>query len=226
MVDRVLTATPERPAPGAGGNWAIVGGSGGFGSAARAVVGAGFGAHTLNISFDGEPQPDSSNKLRKIGSPGFHRSLALERRLRSQDLVARSIVGDAFDPAVRDQAIADLRAHFGGQLHGLVWALAAPRALDPRTGKTVQSVLRPLGKPATLRTFTGRGSSPSCAAMRFFGVPLTQRRRTSLISIIVTSRYAIGPPCRLVRRPGGGYPPSHAGGKGGEKLSRPEGESR
>ena len=61
---------------------------------------------------------------------------------------------------MREQTIAELREHFGGRLHGLVWALAAPRALDPRTGKPVQSVLKPLGKPATIRTFTGRGEGP------------------------------------------------------------------
>ncbi|MBL8976002.1 MAG: hypothetical protein JNK56_35690 [Myxococcales bacterium] len=160
LVDRALAATPKRPAAGAGGSWLLVGGSGGFGSAARVALGAAHGANTLNVSFDPGPQPDSSNKQRKIGSPGFHRSLAIERRLRGLGLIARSLTGDAFDPAVREQTIAELREHFGGRLHGLVWALAAPRALDPRTGKPVQSVLKPLGKPATIRTFTGRGEGP------------------------------------------------------------------
>jgi enoyl-[acyl-carrier protein] reductase / trans-2-enoyl-CoA reductase (NAD+) len=160
LVARVLAAVPERPAAGAGGNWLLVGGSGGFGSAARAVLGAGFGAHTLNLSFDAGPQPDSSNKQRKIGSPGFHRSVAIERRLTSLGLIARSLSGDAFDPEVRARTISEIKEHFQGQLHGLVWALAAPRALDPRTGKPVQSVLKPLGAPAKVVTFTGRGEGP------------------------------------------------------------------
>ena len=166
LVDRVLAATPRRPAAGAGGQWLLVGGSGGFGSAARVVLGAGFSAHTLNLSFDAPPQPDSSNKQRKIGSPGFHRSAAIERRLRGMGLLARSLNGDAFDPEVRARTIAELREHFstatqdGGKLHGLVWALAAPRALDPRTGKPVQSVLKPIGAPAKIVTFTGRGEGP------------------------------------------------------------------
>lgn len=163
LVDRAIAATPERPVAGAGGSWLLVGGSGGFGSAARVALAAGFGAHTLNLSFDAGPQPESSNKQRKIGSPGFHRSLAIERRLRGLGLIARSLTGDAFDPAIREQTIAELRQHFGGRLHGLVWALAAPRALDPRTGKVVQSVLKPLGKAATIHTFTGRGDGPADA---------------------------------------------------------------
>src|SRR5690606_32693656 len=82
-------------------------------------------------------------------------------RLRARGRVARTILGDAFDPAVIDAAARDIEEHLGGQLHGLVWALAAPRATDPRTGKAVQSALKPLGKPATVRTFTGRGETPA-----------------------------------------------------------------
>jgi len=160
LVERTLAAVRERPAAGAAGNWLLVGGSGGFGSAARVVLAAGHGAHTLNLSFDAPPQPDSSNKQRKIGSPGHHRSLAIERRLRGLGLVARSLTGDAFDPEVRARTIVELREHFGGKLQGLVWALAAPRALDPRTGKAVQSALKPLGRPARVQTFTGRGEGP------------------------------------------------------------------
>jgi enoyl-[acyl-carrier protein] reductase/trans-2-enoyl-CoA reductase (NAD+) len=160
LVDRTLAAIPKRPAAGAAGTWLLVGGSGGFGSAARVALGAGLGANTLNVSFDAAPQPDSSNKLRKIGSPGHHRSLAIERRMRGLGLIARTLTGDAFDPELRAATIAELREHFGGKLHGLVWALAAPRALDPRTGKPVQSALKPLGRPARIRTFSGRGDGP------------------------------------------------------------------
>jgi enoyl-[acyl-carrier protein] reductase/trans-2-enoyl-CoA reductase (NAD+) len=159
----VARARPgSAPAPGAGGNWLVIGGSGGFGSAARIVLGIRRGAHTLNVSYDGQPNPESSNKGRKIGSPGFHRNLAIERALRSAGLVARSLNGDAFDPAVRDAAVAELRAHFDGRLDGIVWAMAAPRVTDPRTGATVASALRPLGKPITIKTFGAKeGDTPS-----------------------------------------------------------------
>ncbi|MEX1364305.1 MAG: hypothetical protein AB1Z98_14360 [Nannocystaceae bacterium] len=152
MVDRV--AAEPVPTPGTGGNWLVVGGSGGFGSAARAVLGARRGANTLNLSLDALPQPDSNNKIRKIGSPGFHRNLAVERALRARGLVARTVQGDAFDPEVRDAVVAEIQEHFGGKLDGIVWSLAAPRALDPRTGKAVNSALRALGNPVTVKTFT------------------------------------------------------------------------
>ena len=144
------------PAAGSGGNWLVVGGSGGFGSAARAVLGLRRGAHTLNLSFDAQPNPESSNKIRKIGSPGFHRNLAIERGLRAAGLTARSLDGDAFAPAMMAQVVDEIRTHFGGKLDGIVWALAAPRAIDPRTGNAVASALRPLGQSVTIKTFSGR----------------------------------------------------------------------
>lgn len=154
LIERARTA--ETPTPGAGGNWLVVGGSGGFGSAARVVLGVVRGANTIDVSFDGQPNPESSNKIRKIGSPGFHRSLAIEKELRARGLVARSLPGDAFDPAHRAKVIAEIHEHFGGKLDGIVWALAAPRAIDPRTGNAVSSALRPLGGSITIKTMAGR----------------------------------------------------------------------
>ena len=162
MIDRALADRAERPEPGAGGIWLVVGGSGGFGSAARVALGCDHGAHTINVSYDAEPNPESSNKIRKIGSPAWHRNQAIERRLRAEGLEAISFNCDAFDPVARAEVIADLRTRFPGQhLAGIVWALAAPRGLDPRTGKPVSSALKPLGKPATILTFAGpEGDTP------------------------------------------------------------------
>jgi len=159
MIERATPA--QRPAPGSGGNWLVVGSSGGFGSATRVVLGAGRGANTLGVSLDAQPNPESSNKIRKIGSPGFHRSAAIERALAARGLVTRSLDGDAFDPGVRTRVIDEVRAHFGGKIDGLVWALATPRAIDPRTGNAVTSALRPLGKPVSVKTFSGKdGAEP------------------------------------------------------------------
>lgn len=163
LADAMLDRAKLEPAParGSGGNWLVVGGSGGFGSAARVVLGQRRGAHTLNVSYDGQPNPESSNKVRKLGSPGFHRNLAIERGLRNAGLVARTINGDAFDPQVQRQAIEAIVEHFDGRIDGVVWALATPRATDPRTGAAVSSVLRPLGAPVTIKTFGGRDEGGS-----------------------------------------------------------------
>ncbi len=163
LVDRALADGPSAAA-GAGGLWLIVGGSGGFGSAARVALGCDHGAHTINLSFDAPPNPSSSNKIRKCGSPAWHRTQAIEARLRGLGLTATSHNVDAFDPEARAQVIRELKAQTAQlrgpdgeplKLAGVIWSLAAPRGLDPRTGKAVTSALKPLGKPATIKTFAG-----------------------------------------------------------------------
>jgi enoyl-[acyl-carrier protein] reductase/trans-2-enoyl-CoA reductase (NAD+) len=153
MVSRALDGQTHQPSTA---RWLLVGGSGGFGSAARVALGCDLGAHTLSVSYDGQPNPESNNKIRKIGSPGWHRNAAIERSLQKLGLHASSLNGDAFDPAFRRETVEAIKERFdGGKIDGLVWALAAPRGLDPRTGKPVSSVLKPMGNAATIRTFTG-----------------------------------------------------------------------
>ncbi|MEZ4448888.1 MAG: hypothetical protein R3B09_05345 [Nannocystaceae bacterium] len=168
MVARGL-AGAGKPREG-GGRWLIVGASGGFGSAARVALGTGRGAHTLGVSLDAAPNPESTNKIRTIGSPGYHRNLAIERELRALGLTATSVNGDAFDPKTIAATIAAIRGSLGGPIDGLVWALAAPRALDPRTGKAVSSALKPLGKSVAIKTFGGRGDDGSPAKVVEFTV--------------------------------------------------------
>lgn len=151
MVERAAQGASAKP--GDDGVWLIVGGSGGFGSAARAVLGCQRGAHTLNLSFDAPPQPDSKNKIRKIGSPAFHRNLAIESELRERGLTAHTLNADAFDPKSQAAVIEALAKHFGGQkLKGLVWSLAAPRGQDPRSGEVISSSLKPLGQSTVVKT--------------------------------------------------------------------------
>ena len=160
----IASALADAPAASdaRGGLWLIVGGTGGFGSAARIALACDHHVDTINVSFDQAPNPGSSNKIRKIGSPAWHRNHAIERELRKLDLDAVSYAADAFNPEDRARVIEGIRERFAGRkIDGLVWALAAPRGLDPRTGKTISSMLKPVGKPATIKTFGGpEGDQP------------------------------------------------------------------
>ncbi|MEE9385407.1 MAG: hypothetical protein V3V08_18525 [Nannocystaceae bacterium] len=158
----------SQPDPGAGGYWLLLGGSGGFGSGARLALGLDRGAHTLSVSFDAQPDPVSSNKIRKIGSPGYHRNLAIERCLRRRGRIAASFNADAFDPTARARVVEAIREHFGGRkLDGLVWALAAPRAVDPRTGQRLASAIKPLGQPTTVKTFSAKSGDEPARVVEF-----------------------------------------------------------
>lgn len=158
MVDRALAAAEGSRRPGPApeserGLWLIVGGSGGFGSAARIALATQLGADTISLSLDAQPNPDSGNKIRKIGSPGYHRNAQIESRLRDLGFNAVSRQVDAFDPEARARVLEQIAGQFPGRkLSGVIWALAAPRGLDPRTGKAVSSVLKPLGAATTVRS--------------------------------------------------------------------------
>jgi enoyl-[acyl-carrier protein] reductase/trans-2-enoyl-CoA reductase (NAD+) len=166
-----FASADAKPTAGAGGRWLVVGGSGGFGSAARVALACDHGAHTVNVSFDQQPNSESKNKIRKIGSPGFHRNLAIESELRKRDLEAFSYNADAFDPAQRAEILADIKEKFAGEkFDGIVWALAAPRGLDPRTGKAVRSTLKPVGKTAKVRTFAAPESEEGGAPIKEFKI--------------------------------------------------------
>ena len=166
-----FTLADGKPEAGAGGRWLIVGGSGGFGSAARVALACDHGAHTVNVSFDQQPNPDSNNKIRKIGSPGFHRNLAIEGELRKLDVQAFSYNADAFNPEQRAEILADIKTKFAGEkFDGIVWALAAPKGLDPRTGKAVRSTLKPVGNTATVRTFAAPESDDGGAPIKEFNI--------------------------------------------------------
>lgn len=192
MLERA--ARGREPKPGAGGRWLVVGGSGGFGSATRAVLGAGHGAHTLNLSLDAEPNPESNNKIRKLGSPGWHRNLALEKGLRARGLKASSVNGDAFSPEIRSRVIDMIRTELDGPLDGLVWALATPRATDPRTGNAVSSALKPLGTSVAVKTFTGpddkAGQGPKVAELEIApGTPEEAIRTIYVMGGAIVSRW-------------------------------------
>jgi hypothetical protein len=100
------------------------------------------------------------------------------------------------------------------------------RALGPRSRTS------PWAWATARYRLTVFASNPSCLAMRFFGTPLNQRRRTSLTSSTVTSRYAMFPPApfgagRVIahgsRRGGNAFEKlQFEGGNGSEKIS-PEG---
>ena len=154
----VERACADGPSPGDDDPqlWLIVGGSGGFGSAARIALACDHGADTINVSFDAAPNPESSNKIRKIGSPAWHRNKTIERELEARGRAVLSYDCDAFDPVARARVVESIQARFPGRkIDGIVWALAAPRGFDPRTGKTVSSFLKPVGRTQQVKTFAG-----------------------------------------------------------------------
>jgi enoyl-[acyl-carrier protein] reductase/trans-2-enoyl-CoA reductase (NAD+) len=129
----------------------VIGASTGYGLASRIVPAFGSGAATLGVFFE---KPGEEGRT---GSAGWYNSVAFEREAKAAGLYARSINGDAFSDAVKQQVVEAIRADLG-QVDAVVYSLASPRRAHPKTGTVHKSTLKPLGSAYTAKTVdTDRG---------------------------------------------------------------------
>lgn len=118
----------------------VIGGSTGYGLSSRIVAAFGGGADTINVSFEREPGE------KKTATPGWYNTKVFEEHARKSNLRAFSVFGDAFSDEVKKET-ADLIEEQFGQIDLIVYSLASPVRIDPKTGATYRSVLKPIGKP-------------------------------------------------------------------------------
>ena len=129
----------------------VIGSSTGYGLASRIVPAFAGGAATLGVFFEKPPEPD------RTGTAGWYNSVAFEREAHAAGLYAKSINGDAFSDAVKEQVIATIKADLG-QVDAVIYSLASPRRTNPRTGVTHKSCLKPIGAVYSNKTVdTDRG---------------------------------------------------------------------
>ena len=123
----------------------VIGASTGYGLASRIVPAFAGGAATLGVFFEkpGEPQ--------RSGSAGWYNSIAFEEAAHAAGLHAKSVNGDAFSDAIKQQVIALIKADMG-TVDAVIYSLASPRRTHPRTGVVHKSVLKPIGAPFTAQT--------------------------------------------------------------------------
>ena len=121
-------------------NVLVIGSSTGYGLATRIAASWGFGAKTVGVFY--ERPPDG----RKTAAAGYYNTAAFQRLAREQGLYATGINGDAFSDDVKSQVVDLVRADIG-KLDLVVYSLAAPRRVHPRTGEAFQTVLKTIGGP-------------------------------------------------------------------------------
>ncbi len=122
----------------------VIGASTGYGLAARITAAFGSDAATLGVFFE---KPGSETKP---GSAGWYNSAAFHKYADQAGLYAKSINGDAFSDEVKAQVIATIKADLG-EVDQVVYSLASPRRRHPKTGEVINSTLKPIGAPITLR---------------------------------------------------------------------------
>ena len=143
QIESVLAARPD----GATGpkNALIIGSSTGYGLASRIALAWGFGAKTLGVFFEKEPSG------KRTATAGYYQTAALHARARQDGLFAAGINGDAFSEEIKREAVATIRQSMG-PIDTIIYSLASPRRLNPRTGETLQSALKPIGQSFTGKT--------------------------------------------------------------------------
>ena len=145
QIDHVLARGPIANGPK---NVLVIGASTGFGLSSRITAAFGSGAATLGVFYE---RPSSEDRL---ATPGWYNTIAFTNAARAAGLSAQNINGDAFSDAIKQQAIDAIKAAATGpgQIDLVVYSLASPRRLHPRTGVVHKSCLKPIGSHYTTKT--------------------------------------------------------------------------
>ena len=117
----------------------VIGASTGFGLASRISSAFGSDAATIGVFFEKPPVEG------KTASPGWYNSAAFEQEAQQAGLYAKSINGDAFSDEVKAQTIQLIKQDLG-QVDLVIYSLASPVRMHPKTGVLHRSVLKPIGQ--------------------------------------------------------------------------------
>lgn len=119
-------------------NALIIGASTGYGLASRIALAFGADTKTIGVAFEREADE------KRTASPGWYNTAAFEMLAHKEGLYARSINGDAFSDAIKQQTAAAIREDLG-KVDIVIYSLASPRRVHPVSGQIYSSVLKPIG---------------------------------------------------------------------------------
>jgi enoyl-[acyl-carrier protein] reductase/trans-2-enoyl-CoA reductase (NAD+) len=123
----------------------VIGASTGYGLASRVTAAFGSGAATLGIFFE---RPSEEGRT---ATPGWYNTIGFTNAAHAAGLYAKNINGDAFSNEIKAQALETIRKDLG-QVDLVIYSLASPRRVNPKTGLVHKSVLKPVGAPYTNKT--------------------------------------------------------------------------
>ena len=126
-------------------NVLVVGASAGYGLASRIALTWMYGAKSIGVFYE---RPADR---KRTATAGYYNSFALQQLASHDGLFAENLNGDAFSDGVKREAISRVKRELG-KVDLLVYSLASPRRLHPRTGVEQQSVLKPIGQSYTGQT--------------------------------------------------------------------------
>lgn len=126
-------------------NVLVLGASTGYGLASRVAAAWGFGAKTLGVCLERAPEGN------KTATAGFYNTAAFHELARKDGLFAASVNADAFSDEAK-RVVREIARKDIGKFDLVIYSLAAPKRVHPRTGAAYNSVLKPIGQSYTNKT--------------------------------------------------------------------------
>ncbi|MGH9864255.1 MAG: bifunctional NADH-specific enoyl-ACP reductase/trans-2-enoyl-CoA reductase, partial [Candidatus Acidiferrales bacterium] len=123
----------------------VIGASTGYGLASRIAAAWGFGTKTIGVCLEREPEGN------KTASAGFYNTAAFHDYARKEGLFAATINADAFSDAAK-RAVAEIARKEMDKIDLIIYSVAAPKRIDPNSGQSHNSVLKPIGVAYTNKT--------------------------------------------------------------------------
>src|SRR6185369_11312312 len=139
VAEQIAHVTKSGKITGGPKNVLVIGASTGYGLASRISAAFGCGAATLGVFYE---KPSEGGKC---ASAGWYNSVAFEKQAHKAGLYARSVNGDAYSDAIKKQVV-DIIKQDMGKIDLVVYSLASPRRVHPKTGVVYDSSLKPVGK--------------------------------------------------------------------------------
>lgn len=147
LADQVERRAPERRTA------LVIGSSSGYGLAATIAGLARYGIDGVGISFEKAPT------ARRTATAGWYRTAETATLARAFGRDFHFINADAFADTTKDEVLGLIAERFGGVDH-LIYSVAAPRRVDPRTAETFQSAIKAIGAPHTTKSLAYEDGQP------------------------------------------------------------------
>lgn len=119
----------------------IIGGSSGFGLAARiALAFGGSESDTISVSFERGPSEKG------VGTAGYYNNIFFKKYAEEDGRIAVNIHGDAFSKETKADVVEAIETYFEGEVDLIIYSVAAGVRPNPETGEVLRSVIKPTGQ--------------------------------------------------------------------------------
>ena len=116
----------------------VIGASTGYGLSSRITAAFGCGAATIGVFFE---RPADGTRT---ATSGWYNTAAFDAQAKKAGLYSRNFNGDAFSDQMRKDVCRAIKEDWG-QVDCVIYSLASPRRVDPKTGYIYKSVIKPKG---------------------------------------------------------------------------------